>query len=263
MKTLPLAGGALLLAICATGLPAQQEADSRPDPTACMQKIEAEADRLRAEWPERKKELMAEIEKAKAEGQKRIRSIPSRPDLSELRPMANGFAADFAGTPEAVPFLLWSIKNTGFDMQALRTLLADHRDDDRIAEVGPMLTRLYPMLARLPGNEISKDVLDSLATSKSANVRGWGLMIAHKQTIEEADRDGDVYQTARKALMETCAAATDDSLKQQITAMIELRENFGVGCTAPDIEGEDLDGVAFKLSDYRGKVIFLDFWGDW
>jgi cytochrome oxidase Cu insertion factor (SCO1/SenC/PrrC family) len=31
----------------------------------------------------------------------------------------------------------------------------------------------------------------------------------------------------------------------------------------PDIEGEDLDGQAFKLSDYRGKVVMLDFWGNW
>lgn len=36
-----------------------------------------------------------------------------------------------------------------------------------------------------------------------------------------------------------------------------------VGKEAPDIEGEDIDGIAFKLSDYRGKVILLDFWGDW
>jgi hypothetical protein len=40
-------------------------------------------------------------------------------------------------------------------------------------------------------------------------------------------------------------------------------EPFGKGTVAPDIEGVDLDGVAFKLSDYRGKVVFLDFWGDW
>jgi cytochrome oxidase Cu insertion factor (SCO1/SenC/PrrC family) len=32
---------------------------------------------------------------------------------------------------------------------------------------------------------------------------------------------------------------------------------------APDIEGVDLDSVPFKLSDYRGKVVVLDFWGDW
>ena len=36
-----------------------------------------------------------------------------------------------------------------------------------------------------------------------------------------------------------------------------------VGKLAPEIEGEDVDGVPFKLSDYRGKVVLLDFWGHW
>ena len=36
-----------------------------------------------------------------------------------------------------------------------------------------------------------------------------------------------------------------------------------VGQLAPEIEGEDLDGAKFKLSDYRGKVVMLDFYGDW
>jgi hypothetical protein len=36
-----------------------------------------------------------------------------------------------------------------------------------------------------------------------------------------------------------------------------------VGSLAPEIEGVDIDGVKFKLSDYRGEVIVLDFWGDW
>lgn len=33
-----------------------------------------------------------------------------------------------------------------------------------------------------------------------------------------------------------------------------------IGHLAPDIEGTDIDGVPFKLSDYRGKVVLLDFW---
>jgi hypothetical protein len=32
---------------------------------------------------------------------------------------------------------------------------------------------------------------------------------------------------------------------------------------ALEITGKDTDGVPFKLSDYRGKVVVLDFWGDW
>lgn len=36
-----------------------------------------------------------------------------------------------------------------------------------------------------------------------------------------------------------------------------------VGQQAPDILGEDLDGKPFKLSDYAGKVILLDFWAHW
>ena len=38
---------------------------------------------------------------------------------------------------------------------------------------------------------------------------------------------------------------------------------FAVGRPAPEIEGVDLDGTAFKLSDYQGKVVLLDFWGTW
>ena len=35
------------------------------------------------------------------------------------------------------------------------------------------------------------------------------------------------------------------------------------GKPAPEIRGEDIDGKFFKLSEYRGKVVLLDFWGNW
>ena len=38
---------------------------------------------------------------------------------------------------------------------------------------------------------------------------------------------------------------------------------IAIGKIAPDIVGVDLDDVKFKLSDYRGKIVVLDFWGDW
>lgn len=41
--------------------------------------------------------------------------------------------------------------------------------------------------------------------------------------------------------------------------LFEIRE-LAAGKTAPEIEGVDQDGVRFKLGDYRGKVVLLDFW---
>jgi hypothetical protein len=44
--------------------------------------------------------------------------------------------------------------------------------------------------------------------------------------------------------------------------LFEIR-HLAVGKEAPDIEGEDQDGRRFKLSDYRGKVVLLDFWSEY
>jgi hypothetical protein len=43
----------------------------------------------------------------------------------------------------------------------------------------------------------------------------------------------------------------------------QLRHPILVGMPAPEIEAEDIDDKKFKLSDYRGKVVLLDFWGHW
>jgi hypothetical protein len=48
-------------------------------------------------------------------------------------------------------------------------------------------------------------------------------------------------------------------------AQAELFEinHLVVGKEAPEIEGEDQDGRRFKLSDYRGKVVLIDFWSEY
>jgi len=85
-------------------------------------------------------------------------------------------------------------------------------------------------------------------------------------------RDGDTDRLEKDAekLFETAAdkfaevpmygeETLGDLAKGQL---FEIR-NLGIGKTAPEIEGEDLDGTPFKLSDYRGKVVVIDFWGNW
>ncbi len=39
--------------------------------------------------------------------------------------------------------------------------------------------------------------------------------------------------------------------------------NLAIGSTAPEIEGKDLENTPMKLSEFRGMVVVLDFWGHW
>lgn len=43
----------------------------------------------------------------------------------------------------------------------------------------------------------------------------------------------------------------------------EMRGLLAEGKPALAIEGPDLDGQSFRLSEYKGKVVLLDFWGFW
>jgi peroxiredoxin len=43
----------------------------------------------------------------------------------------------------------------------------------------------------------------------------------------------------------------------------ETRTKAAVGAPAPDFVLNGIDGKSVRLSDYRGKVVFLNFWATW
>ena len=52
-------------------------------------------------------------------------------------------------------------------------------------------------------------------------------------------------------------------LGERAEGMLILLRRLGIGRTASEIEGEDIDGKPMRPSDYRGKVVVVSFWATW
>ena len=76
--------------------------------------------------------------------------------------------------------------------------------------------------------------------------------------MERKAADGRGPSQASRAML-----ARKKTLGQEAEARLDEMLNLAVGKPAPEIEGVDMDGKPLKLSDYRGKVVVLVFWGSW
>jgi hypothetical protein len=80
----------------------------------------------------------------------------------------------------------------------------------------------------------------------------------------KAENAPELYKKAEAYYAERVKKyAGDPGLVNELKGGLFVLAKLSLGKTAPEIEGEDLDGKKFKLSDYRGKVVVLDFWGNW
>jgi hypothetical protein len=71
------------------------------------------------------------------------------------------------------------------------------------------------------------------------------------------------YELTAKKYGDVKSPGGKRTLAQRANAALFEMHHLQVGRRVPEIEGEDIDGKKFKLSDYRGKVVVLDFWGNW
>jgi hypothetical protein len=92
------------------------------------------------------------------------------------------------------------------------------------------------------------------ATSKAPAMFGLGsLLYGDEATKAEGEK-----------LLQTVAAEFPKSAWGTLAKGMFITEaDLEVGKPAPDFYGESIDGFGFNLSDYRGKVVLLDFYGFW
>jgi hypothetical protein len=116
-------------------------------------------------------------------------------------------------------------------------------------------------------------IRQTLAKTTDRQAKGQGLYRLATRLKTEAERaddaDRDKMNREVEELLEQVSKDYADlqdrgrPLGDLAKGDLEELRLLGIGKPAPEIDGEDVDGKKLKLSDYRGKVVLLDFWGDW
>jgi S1-C subfamily serine protease/peroxiredoxin len=143
-------------------------------------------------------------------------------------------------------------------LRALDRLIEDHAADKGMEQIVVPLFNL--------GHQAVPDFLRRLiAKSPHLKVRGLGsLSLALFLTQKEGSDDAEAIR-----LLESCqneykdVPAGEQTLGQVAKPLLFKLRFLSVGKKPPEIKGRDVDGKEFKLSDYRGKVVLIDFFADW
>ncbi len=140
---------------------------------------------------------------------------------------------------------------------------------------------LQMVMVRNLGSEADQDkALSMLRTfaekGPDKTVQAHAAFHVGEQVKQQYDDSNQTSEAGKKLALEAealfgrtvkqLAGAGDARSKEVVKAaekqLFEL-QNLVVGKMAPDIEGTDADGKKLRLSDYRGKVVVLDFWASW
>ncbi len=241
-------------------LVAQEPAPS-PEVKKRLEALQVEQTTLIKEWRAKIQEAAKAAEADKGSG-KPIPALPMRPDMGALRQKYIEAAGEFPGD-DALHFLLPALTMSGEQKQSqaiLTKILTDHIESSAIDELGGLM----PHLDRFVGKEAGESARASLIKhGKHKRVLGW-ITFAREESAPRGNPVGSAeYDAAKSTVKAAMEAAASEELTETVQGLFTELEKFGVGMMAPDIAGIDLEGVEFKLSDYKGKILFVDFWGDW
>lgn len=200
-----------------------------------------------------------------------LKKLPPQPE-AEFFPKFKELAKAQMGKPAGAKALAWVAAMAGPDpkRQADGEWAVDELARNYASEAGIANALLQVRYAAYSGNagkliqlyekvlEVNKDE-DARAEAKF-NL-AWTLSEcmhnASKSDREAAKkRSGELFREMAREFPK------HDRTREAEGFIFEL-DNLQIGMKAPEISGEDADGKTIKLSDFKGKVVVIDFWGFW
>jgi hypothetical protein len=173
--------------------------------------------------------------------------------------------------PAAGDLLAWAAVNnpsSSAGQKATQRLIEKYPDHPAVERVCQALSN-----NRTPkAGETLKQILEKSTKPrvKAAAAVGLGKRLADE--TDSLDSRPAMKEAADKTAAEAekyLALAIDlygkdtSPLRTDAERALKALRTLRVGKVAPEITATDLDEKEFKLSDYRGKVVLLDFWGNW
>lgn len=231
------------------------------DPAQKLKELREKRDSAMTEW-----EGKMRAAKDQEEGRKIWEARPGLEFLAGFKEIA----AEAKGTETAAQAwievfdLAGDIGRTDDAKLAVNAIVADHVASPDL--VGFANTLGY--MSRTIGKETAVSALNALiAKSPHKTVQAPALFSLGSTLTEQGTAEEKV--AGRKAFERLIAEFADVKPKrggpyaERAKAYLFEMDHLQVGMTAPDFESVDENGQKFKVSDYKGKVAVLDFWGHW
>jgi hypothetical protein len=233
---------------------------------------------LQAAYDKTMKEFAESLSPLPPAEQERVFQDPAKSPSRGYADKALALAARAKGTPvevQAKVFAMQAARGTGAPTLRERTLgesilkdvLANHITSPDIRPV--LFAIIHPETPNVQAKATAARRLRMIeAKSPHAPVRAQALMGQIELVYDTYNGTGD--ETAARQLAQRLARQYGNTIyygnttyRAAVEGLLFQMDRLAVGKAAPDIEGEDQDGARFKLSDYRGKVVVLEFWGFW
>jgi hypothetical protein len=220
------------------------------------------------EFDEATRKFSAEYRQAKTDNERQKLFRELYPQPQKYAPRFLKLATEHPDDPFAVDALVWIVSRAQYGREsdkALQILTSDHIES---AKLQPVVHSLM-----YGGSPAAQEFLRSvLEKSPHEDVKGWACYCLAKALMQSQRGQPAKKEDARSEAEKLLERVVDEygNVKSYRGTLADLASgdlfelrHLSIGCVAPDIAGEDIEGVSFKLSDYRGKVVVLDFWGDW
>ena len=188
----------------------------------------------------------------------------------EFIPQFRALAEEARGTDDAVEAQLWVFR-IGVSMdkdvakEALGTLLDDHLESAQMEELPGELRYVSYVI----GSETVIDALRALADgSPHKKVQASAVFTLAAVLHEESNGKAEMAAEARSLFQRVIKDYGDlphwnQTYKEAAEGFLFEIDHLQIGMVAPDFDAIDENGIPFKLSDYRGRVVVVDFWGFW